>query len=34
MMGTRFCSFEPLLRNVSLEELFAEDNFYRRLEKS
>ena len=33
MMGTKIRSFEPLPRDVSLEELVPEDNFYRRLEE-
>ena len=32
MMGTKTRSFSPLPRDVSLEELVPEDNFYRRLE--
>ena len=33
MMGTKIRSFEPLPRDVSLEELVPEGNFYRRLEE-
>ena len=33
MMGTKIRSFEPLPRDVSLEELVPKDNFYRRLEE-
>jgi transposase len=32
-MGTKDRNFAPLPRNVSLEELVPEDNFYRRLEE-
>jgi hypothetical protein len=32
MMGTKICSFAPLPRDVSLEELVPDDHFYRRLE--
>jgi hypothetical protein len=31
MMGTKIRSFEPLPRDVSLQELVPKDNFYRRL---
>lgn len=33
MMGTKIRSFEPLPRDVSLQELVPKDNFYRRLEE-
>ena len=33
MMGTKIRAFAPLPRNVSLEDLVPEDNFYRRLQK-
>ncbi len=33
MMGTKIRSFEPLPRDVSLEELVPKDNFYRRLQE-
>ncbi len=33
MMGTKIRAFAPLSRNVSLEDLVPEDNFYRRLHK-
>jgi transposase len=33
MMGTKDRNFAPLPRDVSLEELVPEDNFYRRLEE-
>jgi len=33
MMGTKIRSFAPLARDVSLEDLVAKDNFYRRLEE-
>jgi hypothetical protein len=32
MMGTKERRFDPLPREVSLEELVPRDNFYRRLE--
>lgn len=32
MMGTKYRRFDPLPRDVSLEELVPKDNFYRRLE--
>ena len=32
MMGTKIRSFAPLPRDLSLEHLVPEDNFYRRLE--
>jgi transposase len=32
MMGTKIRNFAPLPREVSLEDLVPEDNFYRRLE--
>jgi transposase len=32
MMGTKTRSFEPLPREVSLEELVPRNHFYRRLE--
>src|SRR5215212_7898472 len=34
MMGTKIRNFAPLPREVSLEDLVPEDNFYRRLEVS
>ena len=33
MMGTKIRGFSPLPRDVSLEDLVPEDNFYRRLEE-
>lgn len=33
MMGTKFRRFDPLPREVSLEDLVPKDNFYRRLEE-
>ena len=32
MMGTKIRSFAPMPRDLSLEHLVTEDNFYRRLE--
>ena len=32
MMGTKIRSFSPIPRDLSLEHLVPEDNFYRRLE--
>jgi hypothetical protein len=32
MMGTKILSFTPLPPDISLEDLVAEDHFYRRLE--
>ena len=32
MMGTKVRSFAPLPKDISLEELVPQDNFYRRLE--
>jgi hypothetical protein len=32
MMGTKIRNFAPLPREVSLEDMVPEDNFYRRLE--
>lgn len=34
MMGTKVRNFSPLPRDVSLEELVPEENFYRRLERA
>jgi transposase len=33
MMGTKVRNFEPLPRDVSLEEIVPKDNFYRRLQE-
>ena len=34
MLGKKVRSFAPLPRDISLEELVPEDNFYRRLERT
>ena len=34
MMGTKERNFQPLPEDISLEDLVAEDNFYRRLRRS
>ncbi len=34
MMGTKVRNFSPLPRDVSLEELVPEENFYRHLERT
>ncbi len=33
MMGTKERNFQPLPKNISLEDLVPEENFYRRLEE-